>query len=492
MNEEPPGDSLSAQASHGYRTTLLSQAIRVLCKAVSVVTLARLVTPADHGRYAMAASAFYVVVLFRDCGLGTAALQARELSEEQRTTLWHAHVMLGFLLALIALALSPVVAVIYHEPQAAGLLAVMSVGLLLIGLNAWPRALLTRELRFADVNQLETLAAVIGTLATIGSAALGAGGYAFAIFLIVSEGVALVEAWRRSRWRARAPRRWSSLRGLWRTGSDLTLYNLLLSLLSQIDTLLMGRWFGASALGLYNRPNQLLSLPMQHVGWPLTQVMFATLARSSDHPVEFAGHVRRTANLIAHLTLPLAAVCIVLPEDAILLLLGKAWPAAAPLLRWLGISAVASYLTSTVFGVCVATQRTRRLVAMTLVALVVTATALWIGRTWGPEGLAAGIAIANALMLIPRLWWATQATPLRLCDYGSAFVGPLGISCVFGAGLFAGSVLAATNEMPTRVAIEGATGIAAVAALALLWPGTRSELKMLWQHLPFRAARNRV
>ena len=105
MKDDAIADTLLAQASRGYQSTLLSQGLRLLCKAVSVVALARLVTPAQHGQFAMAASVFYLVVLFRDFGLGTAALQTRALSEEQRTTLWHAHAGLGILLVPVGVML---------------------------------------------------------------------------------------------------------------------------------------------------------------------------------------------------------------------------------------------------------------------------------------------------------------------------------------------------------------------------------------------------
>ncbi len=477
------------QAAQGYRATLLSQGIRLACKAVSVVVLARLVSPVDHGLFAMAASLFMLLALFRDLGLGAAAVQARTLSEEQLSTLWRVHAVAGVTLTALAAALAPGLAAIYHEPHVARLAATMSVGLLLVSWNTWPRVLLMRQLRFNALNRLETLAAVVGTAAAIIAGALGAGAYAFVAFLLGSEIVSLIEAWRVCRWRPTAAARWDSLREIWRTGFTLTGYNVLLYFQQQLDTLLMGKWFGAAALGLYNRPAQLLALPLQHATAPLTQVLLAALSRLGTESPEFARHVRATANLIAHLTLPLAVVCLTLPHETVRLLLGAAWPEAAPLLRWLAVSAATSYLAATIYGVSVASGHSQRLAMMSVVALGANALGLWIGRAYGPVGLAAGLAGSNLALLGPRLWWATRGTPLRLGDFAAAFSGPLALATATAAGTMTAHRLIGEVNWLVRFGASLAGGGAAAVALVITWPRLRDEWRYVSHHLPWSQPR---
>ncbi len=471
-------------AAHGYRATLWSQAIRMLCKAVSVIILARLISPTEHGAFAMAASVTLVLVLFRDLGLGAVAVQVPELSEEQKTTLFHTHAIIGLALAATTIMFAPAAAAFYREPRVQPLLYAMSGSFVLIGLNAWPRILLARSLRIAALNRAETLAAAIGTLATIGAALAGAGAFSFVAFLIVSEAVILVAVWTGCGWRPRGRARWTSLRGFIRPGADLLGHNLLSYLLQQIDMLLMGRWFGAAALGLYSRPAQLLMLPNTHLSAPVTQVLHATLARLDPTHREFARHVGTTANLVAHLTLPLAAICAAAPDEVVRLLFGAAWPDAAPLLRWLAVSAAASYLTCTIYPLCVATGHTRRLAAMSAVGLLALATGVWLGHTHGPVGLAAAVAATNVMLLAPRLWWAVRETPVRLRDFAMAFLGPAASGLVLAAGMTLGRTLGAGAGWGGRLAIAGGTGLFAAALLAMIWPRLRREWLHVWRHRP--------
>ena len=237
------------------------------------------------------------------------------------------------------LALAPATAAFFNQPALVPLTATVSIALVIIGLNAWPRALLARDLRFTELNRIETTAAVLGTAGMITTALLDGGAYAFAAFLLVSEFVCLVGAWRICGWRPTAPAHWRSLRPLHRPASDLLVYNVLQCALTQVDTVLVGRWFGAAAAGLYNRPTQLLALPLTHIATPLSQVLAASLSRLSPASPDFSATVRQATNLLAHLTLPIAAVCLVVPHDLVRLVLGPDWPDAAPLLRWLAVSA---------------------------------------------------------------------------------------------------------------------------------------------------------
>lgn len=472
---------LLERAAQGFRATLISQVIRVICKAAAVVIIARLVSPADHGRYAMAATVFFVVVLFRDAGLGAAAIQAPSLSAAQSSALFKAHLLLGAVLASVTLAVAPLAAAFFDEPQVLGLLAGMSAALLLIGLGGWPRVLLSRELRFVELNRLETIAAIAATGAMIVAAFAGAGAFTFVVFLLISEAIVAVGAWRSCRWRPRERAAWASLTHLLRPGMHVTGHQALAAVVQQLESVFMGRWFGPGALGLYNRPTQLLALPNQHVSVPLTQVLTASLSRIGPKGDGFAAHLGQTANLIAHLTLPISAVCVALPDEIVRLLLGAAWPQAAPLLRWISIGWAATYLSSTIYPLCIATGHTRRLAAIAALNFVATLGGLWFGRDHGPRGLAAGVALANVATLVPRLGWATLGTPVRLRDYAAAFLGPAMLASSLGIGCGAGSRLVSTPEWTATLAGGAAGGAIAVALVLVASSRIRGELARAWR-----------
>lgn len=487
----PDAAPVLARANAGYLSTLLTQGVRVACKLAGLVVLARLVSPADHGVFAMAASFTLLLSLLRDGGTGVAAIQAPHLGEGQQTALLQLHVLLGFVLAGATWILAPSVATFYRSPELVPLLHLMSAGFVINGLNAWPRNLLGRDLRFGELNRLETVGAAAGTLAMIVAAWLGAGAAAFAWFLLISEAVMGLLAWTWCGWRPRTAANWREIAPLLRTGLHLTAGNFLAQLLAIADTLGFGRWLGAGALGPYNRAGQLLQQPIQLIAVPFGQVLLATLSRLGPTSPAFAPHLRDMANAIAHLTLPAAAICVALPDFIVRLVLGAAWPDAAPLLRWLALGATATLLTATVQPLCVATGRAHRLTGLAAFALATTAAALWVARDRGPSGLAGAVALANLALILPRLWWATRNSPVRLRDYAKAFAGPLIQAVALAAGLATGRWAMAAITDRTSLIVAGALsgGMIAFALAMAARQATRVELARVRALLPsLRAA----
>lgn len=468
------------------RSTLLAQAVRIACKAASVVVLARLVPPAGHGLFAMAASVTFLLLLFRDAGLGTAAVQAATLDVAQLAALRRAHFLLGLVLAALALVLAPLAAWFYATPAVAPLLATMSAAFVCIGASGFPRAQLARELRFAELARIEAVTAVAGTAAMIAAGALGAGAYSFAVFLLVTEALSALLACRAYPWRARQPADLRRLRGLLQTGTHVTGYHAVNQLLGNLDTILVGHVLGPRALGLYNRPSQLLGLGNLYVVLPLSQVALATLSRLGGAAGRFRAQARQTVAVAAHLALPLFTLGAVAPDETVRLVLGSQWAESAPVLRWLSLSTAAEMVGILAYGINVAAGRSPRLVAGALVALPVTALAIWLGLPGGGAGVAFALALAGGLLLVPRLWWTLRGTPVGLADFAAAMAGPLAANLAFGLGLAAGRAATAAHAWPVRLAAGGLAGALAVAALLAVWPRLRREAAELLAHLPWR------
>jgi hypothetical protein len=90
----------------------------------------------------------------------------------------------------------------------------------------------------------------------------------------------------------------------------------------------------------------------------------------------------------------------------------------------------------------------------------------------------------NAVLLVPRLWWIVQGTPVRLGDFGNAFLGPVAVAFSLAAGLAATSLWIKSEPGLARIAIASAGGAVAVGLLCAIWRRPRQELLEVWAHRP--------
>ena len=89
MSEPSVGsEGLGRRAVRGAAVTTAGQGLRLAIQLASVVIMARLLSPADVGLFAMVMSIAGIAEVFRDFGLSQAAVQAPVLTKEQRDNLF--------------------------------------------------------------------------------------------------------------------------------------------------------------------------------------------------------------------------------------------------------------------------------------------------------------------------------------------------------------------------------------------------------------------
>src|ERR1019366_6123616 len=92
--DSPTGEELRTAAAHGVRWSAISRPTVEIVQLGSIVVLARLIVPAEFGRYAIAVIAQEVAYLIVAAGLGSALVQRKTVDRE--------HLQTGMALGLLA------------------------------------------------------------------------------------------------------------------------------------------------------------------------------------------------------------------------------------------------------------------------------------------------------------------------------------------------------------------------------------------------------
>ncbi|MBK9990470.1 MAG: lipopolysaccharide biosynthesis protein [Verrucomicrobia bacterium] len=481
------GNAVHDQATRGHRSTLVSQSVRLLCKVVSILIVARLVAPSDYGLLAMAASITLLLWMFRDLGLGTAAIQAPDLSPGLCASLFRAQLILGIALMLITCATSPVVAWFYGQKQLVPLLLFSSLSFLFIGIAGLPRTILFRSLRFDEINLIETISAITATTGMIVAAALGAGAYSLALFGVLADFIWAVFAWKYEPCLKLTRASRENIAGLAKTGRGLSYFQALNYLSLQAEIVGVGQYLGTFSLGLYSRATQMLALPTTHLAEPLSQVTLTALSRLASAPEEFKKQAASGISIIAYLVLPIAALCVAVPEEVVKILLGSQWTEAAPLLRWLAVSAALSQVTLVAQSIAIAVNQSHRLIFTAVVTLMALIAAVVIGLPHGSNGVALAVAVANLLLFLPRLMWRLQGSPVCVSDFLHPLAGPFVTALILGLGSFGGRTFCPTENYILRLLTAIAGGALFLGITSLLSTKLRNEWRVVWGHLPWAA-----
>lgn len=469
-----PDLSPTASARSG-RSIVATQVLRLAVRVGGTIALARLISPLEYGIFGMAATVHGFAYVFQDFGLATVTIRKPDLSGAERNALFWLNLTLGAALAAIVSAMGIVVAAFFKEPALRIMLPVMAASFLVNGCHTQLRAQLARDHRFFDLNRIEIGAFTASTAIAIGLAWLGAGAWALVGMVLSSEVAIAIGVWTTQSWR---PQSWPSdigARSLLHSGAGLSANDGLRYAQRNVDMFLVGRWFGAGALGVYGRASQMASLPAIYVGDPLANLAVSSLRHLSVSPAEARAFWRRLVNNLAWITVPAAAVFACLPRELIGVLLGARWTEGAAILRALSIGLCLLPLSLGCGWLFLAGGRNRRLLAWSGLATAMPVAACMALHWEGPARIALGIGVATAASALAAIAFILPSDVVRRGDAILAMARPL----LSGAAL-AGSLALALRFAPymgmiQRLGVGALVGGAWAAAQWLAWPKTRAE-----------------
>lgn len=401
----------------GGAVTILNQAIKFLLALGSTAVLARLLTPEDFGLLAMVMAVIGFIAIFKDMGLSMATIQRAEVSHAQVSTLFWLNVGVSALIMILVAALAPVLAWYYKEPRVLPMTLVLSGTVLFSGLIVQHQALLRRQMRFGDIAAIEITSLFLSLSAGIVSALAGMTYWSLVIIPIVREITTMLGVWIGCRWRPGMPARRSGVRSMVSFGAHLTGFNIVNYFARNLDKILIGRFWGAAPLGLYNKAYQLLLLPIQQINNPITGVAVPTLSRVQNDSARYRAYYRRGVFLTVSLGMPAVAFLFVEADKAILTVLGDQWLASIPIFRALGPAAFVGTFNMAAGWVYLSIGDTRRQFRWGMFGSAAIAAAFFFGVRWGPMGVA--LAYSGALIVLPPLAiaYCFRESPLRFFDF---------------------------------------------------------------------------
>src|SRR3984885_14023268 len=326
---------LKQRTIRGGLARLSAQAANFILRAGSLVVLARLLSPKDFGLVGMVTAFTGVLSLFRDFGLSSAAIQHATVTEEQISTLFWINMFVGALLGLLAVAMAPVIAAFYHEPRLFSVTVVLAAGFLFNAAGVQHSALLQRQMRFTALAVIGVVSLIVGTALAIGGAKAGYGYWALVAMTVSSPVVSTIGFWLATGWVPGMPHRRTGIRSMMRFGGTVTLNSLVAYIAYNAEKVMIGRFWGADAIGIYGRAYQLVNIPTENLNSAVGEVAFSALSRLQDDPGRLKSYFLKGYSLVLAMTLPITIVCAIFAREAISVLLGPKWAEAVPIFRLL-------------------------------------------------------------------------------------------------------------------------------------------------------------
>jgi O-antigen/teichoic acid export membrane protein len=352
---------------------------------ISVLVLARLLTPADFGIIGVAMATVALVEILGAIGLRQALLRQKDPTRAHFDTAWTIQLLLFSALGLVTLAVAPLAGALYQDRHLTPVLALLSLRFVFLGLVNIGVVEFDRNLQFGRDMRMRLFARLGAFLLTLGSAVLLRNYWALVVGLLSQSALLAIGSYWAHPYRPRfCLSERAALLGisLWMLVSWTAQ-----TAQAQVERLVAAAVGGAHLTGLYSVSKDLAEIFTQEISTALERVTFVTIASSSLPLHQDEARLTRILGGYAMIAAPMGFGLAATAEPAVAVLLGAAWVEAAPLLTIIaGYSAfysvyrvIASTLTAAGFA--------RPAALLSITGAVVTGTAVVSAGAMASDGL---------------------------------------------------------------------------------------------------------
>jgi PST family polysaccharide transporter len=409
-------EDIKERVLRGGLAKLCGQGAMSGLRVAFMVILARLLEPNDFGLVAMVTGVTAVLELFTTAGLSAAAVQRSTITDEQMSTLFWINMLVGIILALLCWSIAPLLVGFYQEPRLFWPTAAIGAAFIFSSAGVQQNALLQRQMRYATLTAIEVISQFASVCVGVSLALAGYGYWALVGAGVVLPASMTVCMWVVTAWIPGRPRWDAELPSMLRFGGTVTLNGVVIYIAYNLDKVLLGRFWGAAALGYYSMAGQLINVPTATLNRVVGEVAFSALSRLQHDVVRFRSYFLKGYQLVVSMTLPITVFAATFAEDIVLVILGGKWAEAVPIFRLLSPTILVFGMINPLAWLVLSSGRQARSLNLAVIIAVLVIAAYIIGLPYGPKGVALAFSTAMMLWLVPHVIWAVYGMSVSAWD----------------------------------------------------------------------------
>lgn len=481
-------DEVRKRSRSGTWWTLGGQAVGLVLLLATEAARGRLLSPVELGVFTGALVFTGLVAYLGEFGLGAEVVRRRDLTAAQISAAHRAMIYASVGFGVLAAAGSPLLGWWYGDWDIVPVSQALAWSFVLQGPGMIAKAMLQRDLAFGPLvgGELGGTALNLALVALL--AWMGLGVWALVAGMLAGLACRTIVFRVACDWAPERPD-WSVFRSLFVEGSRITGSRILFYAQENVDRMLLGRFSGTETLGVYGRAVTLAALPMARITAVFNQVAFPAFAALVTDPPALRRHYLTTLRDISLLAFPAGVGLALVAEEAVLVVYGEAWVAAVPVVRAVGLVAIARSIRVVAPAVFVARGQAGYNLWISVASAAVHTVAFGVGSLYGLVGMAVAFVVAVGPLHLIVVWLSSRAVGVSLTEIGRVLLPSALRAAVMGV-VVAGVLMvvpAASSGMPSflaallRLASAAASGVLVYGAIT--WSTSPSARAFVRQKL---------
>ncbi|MFQ3272148.1 MAG: O-antigen/teichoic acid export membrane protein [Pseudoalteromonas tetraodonis] len=354
---------------------------------VSLAVLSRIYTPDMFGVLAAVTVMILFFQLLATSGLGPAIVHCDTITPSQRDGIFSSTAIIGIVGALLFMFMTPSLIKWLELSDIPYISIVLAFNIFFSALSMFPLASLQKDTEFLLIARAEIFAELSSFLVALSLYYLGFGILGliskllvvpiarFFLYFYFSKSSELGRPWFGAELIA--------IKRLFGVAKYQLAFNVLNFFSRNLDTILITKYFGAPAVGIYEKSYQVMRYPLQLFTFAITPALQPILTKHKHNPELVMGEFYRVAFKLVMLGTFVALVLFWAADDVVLILFGPQWHGTAAILQILSITIPLQMVLSSTGGVFQAFGSTKEMFYCGLFSSVTNISAIVLGVVSG-------------------------------------------------------------------------------------------------------------
>lgn len=295
--------------------------------------LARLLTPEDFGTVGLALVFANFVEMFVDFGFSNAIVQKQTVNQRQLSTVFWLNCIIGLFFSAIMFVCSEIIAVFFNTPILKNIVKVYSITFIIKALSAVPGAIFQKNLNLKKPVLIFLTSSLITSVLGIFLAYWGYGIWSLVISQVSNWILSTVLLWCFLNWTPSFIFNINEIKDLWKFGYKYSLAGIIDNFFWKLDTLVIGKVFSPSTLGLFYRAQSLNNLVIKFAFSSISNVVLSTFSKMKDDMHILRTSITKLMHLVSFTTCFFAGLVYLSAEQIIVILFTDKWLGAVPFFK---------------------------------------------------------------------------------------------------------------------------------------------------------------
>ncbi|MFV0590520.1 MAG: lipopolysaccharide biosynthesis protein [Draconibacterium sp.] len=401
-------DKLKQKTIHGLFWSFLDNFAKLGVQFIVGIILARILSPREFGLVGMITIFIAVSQTFVDSGFGAALIRKKVCSDTDYSTVFFFNLVIALAVYFLLFISAGAISNFFDEPQLAGLVKVLGLGIIFSSFGIIQQTILTREINF----KIQTKATLIASLGSGGLAVtmalLGFGVWSLVALTVSRFAIATLFLWIWSPWRPVWVFSMRSFKELFSFGSKLLISAIIDTVYQNVYLLIIGKYFSAQDLGFYTRADQFRNLPSKNIMAVVQRVSYPVLSSIQEEKERLRSNYQKLIRSTMMITFLLMLGMVAVAKPMVLTLIGEKWEPSVVYLQLLCLVGMFYPLQALNLNMLNVKGRSDLFLKLEIVKKLFAVPVIIIGIVWGIKIMIVGMIVNSIIGYLINSYFSGQ------------------------------------------------------------------------------------